>query len=63
MGDSDNDNQQILLDLVAKSLKAVKAGKIDIDMEGQPALNIDVDAEKEKINIDFVHPLDNERIQ
>ena len=25
-------------------------------MEGQPALNIDVDKEKEKINIDFIHP-------
>jgi hypothetical protein len=44
MGDNDNDNQQILLDLVAKSLKTVKAGKIDIDMEGQPTLKIDVDA-------------------
>jgi hypothetical protein len=56
MGDNDNDNQQILFDLVAKSLKTLKAGKIDIDMEGQPALKIDVDAEKEKINIYFIRP-------
>jgi hypothetical protein len=54
MRDSDNDNQQIILDLAAKSLKTVTAGKINIDMEGQPAIN--VDKEKEKIKIDFIHP-------
>ncbi|MFL6341751.1 MAG: hypothetical protein ACJ71K_06775 [Nitrososphaeraceae archaeon] len=56
MRDSDNDNQQIILDLAAKSLKTVTAGKINIDMEGQPAININVDKEKEKIKIDFIHP-------
>jgi hypothetical protein len=56
MRDSDNDNQQIILDLAAKSLKTVTAGEINIDMEGQPAININVDKEKEKIKIDFIHP-------
>lgn len=56
MRDSDNDNQQIILDLAAKSLKTVTAGKINIDMEGQPAININVDKEKVKIKIDFIHP-------
>ncbi|MFL6321458.1 MAG: hypothetical protein ACJ72Q_13400 [Nitrososphaeraceae archaeon] len=56
MRDSDNDNQQIILDLATKSLKTVTAGKINIDMEGQPAININVDKEKEKIKIDFIHP-------
>jgi hypothetical protein len=56
MRDSDNDNQQIILDLAAKSLKTVTSGKINIDMEGQPAININVDKEKEKIKIDFIHP-------
>ena len=58
MDDKDNDesSEQILFDLLAKSLKTLRAGKINIEMEGQPALNIDVDKEKEKINIDFIHP-------
>ena len=54
--EDNNDTQQILLDLLAKSIKALRDGKINIDMQGQPALNIDVDKQKEKINIDFIHP-------
>jgi hypothetical protein len=54
---NDNDGEKILSDLLAKSLKTVKAGKISVEMEGQSALNIDVDKEREnKINIDFIHP-------
>jgi hypothetical protein len=59
MGNNENDNggEEAFFDLLTKSLKAVKAGKINIEMEGQPALNIDVDKEREnKINIDFIHP-------
>jgi hypothetical protein len=53
----DNNTEQILLlDLLAKSLTTVTAGKINIDMEGQPAIKIDIDKEKEKINVDLVHP-------
>lgn len=53
----DNNTEQILLlDLLAKSLKTVIGGKINIEMEGQPAINIDIDKEKEKINVDFIHP-------
>jgi hypothetical protein len=51
-----NTEQTLLLDLLAKSLKTVIAGKINIDMEGKPAIKIDVDKEKEKINLDFIHP-------
>jgi hypothetical protein len=52
-----NDTERILLlDLLAKSLKTVTAGKINIDIEGQPAIKIDIDKEKEKINLDFIHP-------
>lgn len=58
MSDNDIDikTQQIMLDLFARSLKTVKAGIIDIDMKGKSALRIMVDKEREKINIDFVHP-------
>jgi hypothetical protein len=52
----DNNTEQILLDLLAKSLKTVIEGKINIEMEGQPAINIDIDKEKEKISVDFKHP-------
>ena len=52
----DNNIEQILLlDLLAKSLKTIIAGKINIDMEGKPAIKIDIDKEKEKINVDFIH--------
>jgi hypothetical protein len=51
-----NTDQTLLLDLLAKSLKTVTGGKINIDMEGQPAIKIDIDKEKEKINVDLVHP-------
>ena len=54
--DSDNKTHQIMLDLFAKSLKTVKGGVIDIDMKGKSALRIEVDKEREKINIDFIHP-------
>ena len=59
MGDDENDKiseETFLLDLLAKSLKTVIAGKINIDMEGQPAIKIDIDNEKEKINLDFIQP-------
>jgi hypothetical protein len=59
MGDDENDKsseETLLLDLLAKSLKTVTAGKINIDMEGQPAIKIDIDNEKEKINLDFIQP-------
>jgi hypothetical protein len=54
--DSDKKTQQIMLDLFTKSLKTVKGGVIDIDMKGKSALRIEVDKEREKINIDFIHP-------
>ena len=54
--DNKNTEQMLLLDLLAKSLKTVIGGKINIEMEGQPAINIDIDKEKEKINLDFIHP-------
>jgi hypothetical protein len=55
--ENDNGGEEAFFDLLTKSLKTVKAGKINIEMEGQPALNIDVDKEREnKINIDFIHP-------
>ena len=58
MADNGNDNwsQQIIPDLLVKSLKTVKGGAIDIDMEGHSALRIEVNKEREKINIDFIHP-------
>ena len=51
-----NTEETLLLDLLAKSLKTATGGKISINMEGQSAINIDIDKEKEKINIDFIHP-------
>jgi hypothetical protein len=51
-----NTEETLLLDLLAKSLKTVTGGKININMEGQSAIKIDIDKEKEKINIDFIHP-------
>ncbi|HEY7572260.1 MAG TPA: hypothetical protein VH796_12915 [Nitrososphaeraceae archaeon] len=55
--DDDNDDkmEQIVLDLLAKSLKTVIAGAIDIDMEGKAALRFEVDKVQERINIDFIH--------
>ena len=54
----DNDNKigQILLNLLAKSLKTIIAGAIDINMEGKAALRFEVDKGQERINIDFIHP-------
>ena len=54
----DNDNKigQTLLDLLAKSLKTIIAGAIDINMEGKAALRFEVDKGQERINIDFIHP-------
>lgn len=46
--DNDNDDktEQIMLDLFLKSLKTVRGGVIDIDMEGQSALRIEVNKER-----------------
>ena len=52
----DNDKGTQILDWLAKSLKAVQGGMISIDIEGQPALKIDVNKEKDRINIDFIQP-------
>jgi hypothetical protein len=46
--ENDNGGEEAFFDLLTKSLKTVKAGKINIEMEGQPALNIDIDKEGEK---------------
>jgi hypothetical protein len=51
-----NDKGTQILDLLVKSLKVVQGGMISIDIEGQPALKIDVNKEKDKINIDFIQP-------
>jgi hypothetical protein len=51
-----NDKRTQILDLLVKSLKVVQGGMISIDIEGQPALKIDVNKEKDKINIDFIQP-------
>ena len=48
--------EQTLLDLLAKSLKTIIAGAIDINMEGKAALRFEVDKVQERINIDFIHP-------
>ena len=58
MADDDNNDktEQIILELLAKSLKTVKGGAIDIDMEGQSALRIEIDKKEERISIDFIHP-------
>ena len=58
MGNNENDNggEDAFFDLLAKMLKTVTEGKINIDIEGQPAIKIDIDKEKEKINLDFIHP-------
>jgi hypothetical protein len=52
----DNDKETQILDWLAKSLKAVEGGMISIDIEGQPAVKIDINKEKGKINIDFIQP-------
>lgn len=51
-----NDKGTQILDLLVKSLKVVQGGMISINIEGQPALKIDVNKEKDKINIDFIQP-------
>ena len=48
--------EQTVLDLLAKSLKTIIAGAIDINMEGKAALRFEVDKGQERINIDFIHP-------
>ena len=42
--------------MLAKSLKTIIAGAIDINMEGKAALRFEVDKVQERINIDFIHP-------
>ena len=54
--DNDNKMEQTVLDLLAKSLKTIIAGAIDINMEGKAALRFEVDKGQERINIDFIHP-------
>ena len=54
--DNDNKIEQTLLDLLAKSLKTIIAGAIDINMEGKAALRFEVAKGQERINIDFIHP-------
>ena len=60
MVDNNDDNynkiEQTLLDLLAKSLKTIIAGAIDINMEGKAALRFEVAKGQERINIDFIHP-------
>lgn len=56
MADNNDKTEQIILELLAKSLKTVKCGAIDIDMEGQSALRIEIDKKEERISIDFIHP-------
>ena len=60
MADNNDDNddkmEQIVLDLLAKSLKTIIAGAIDINMEGKAALRFEVAKGQERINIDFIHP-------
>jgi hypothetical protein len=54
--DNDDKMEQIVLDLLAKSLKTIIAGAIDINMEGKAALRFEVAKGQERINIDFIHP-------
>jgi hypothetical protein len=60
MTDKNDDNdykmELMLLDLLAKSLKTIVAGAIDINMEGKAALRFEIDKGQERINVDFVHP-------
>ncbi len=53
---NDNKMEFMLLDLLAKSLKTITAGAIDINMEGKAALRFEVDKVQERINVDFIHP-------
>ncbi len=54
--DKDNKIGQILLNLLAKSLKTIIAGAIYIDIKGQSALRFEVNKGRERINVDFIHP-------
>ena len=54
--DNDNKMEQTVLDLLAKSLKTIIAGAIDVNMEGKDALRFEVAKGQERINIDFIHP-------
>ena len=53
--DNDNKMEQTVLDLLAKSLKTIIAGAIDVNMEGKDALRFEVAKGQERINIDFIH--------
>jgi hypothetical protein len=53
---NNNDETQRVPELLAKSLKQVKAGAIDIEMEGKSALRIEINRVKETVSIDFIHP-------
>lgn len=53
---NNNDETQRLPELLAKSLKQIKAGAIDIEMEGKSALRIEINRVKETVSIDFIHP-------
>ena len=53
---NNNNETHRVPELLAKSLKQVKGGTIDIEMEGQSALRIEVNRVKETVNIDFIHP-------
>jgi hypothetical protein len=54
--DNNNDETQRVPELLAKSIKLVKAGAIDIEMEGKSALRIEINRVKETVSIDFIHP-------
>jgi hypothetical protein len=49
----DNDKEN-MVDWLARTLKAVEGGEINVDIDGRPAIKIDVD--KEKLNVDFLQP-------
>jgi hypothetical protein len=53
---NNNDETQRVPELLAKSLKQIKAGAIDIEMEGKSALRIEINRVKETVSIDFIHP-------
>jgi len=54
--DNNNDETQRVPELLAKSIKLVKAGAIDIEMEGKSALRIEINRVKGTVSIDFIHP-------
>src|SRR5215467_5132743 len=56
MVDNNDKIEYMLMDLLAKSLKTLINGAIDIDIEGQSALRFEVNKGRERINVDFIHP-------